>query len=128
MTTIDRVAAVPPRRGALGVLVSAGVTLLLTPVHAFLLAFVVLAAGTYDASGRGGPFRACTAGSVSCTGPRYGAIAVCAVVLVVLAWAAAVAGARTGRYRRGWRSWLLLVPLNVVVAAGGAIGFWWVQR
>ncbi|WP_199700555.1 hypothetical protein [Jiangella rhizosphaerae] len=123
--TEERTNAGRPVRSAV---VAAAVTLLLVPVHAFLVAVAVLAAGRYDASGRGGPFRACTADSVACDGPQYPMIAVVALVLLAVAWAVAGLGVRIGRYGRRRRARLWLTALNVVVAVGGSVAFWVVSR
>ncbi|MEV6644311.1 hypothetical protein [Amycolatopsis sp. NPDC051371] len=44
-------------------------TVLLTPVHTAVAYGFVLAMESYDNSGSGGPFRSCTADSISCGGP-----------------------------------------------------------
>lgn len=46
-----------------------GMTVLLTPVHTAVAYGFVLAMESYDNSGSGGPFRSCTADSISCGGP-----------------------------------------------------------
>lgn len=82
-----------------GVAAALGVTLLLAPVHGFAALVFLFSTGRYDSSGRGGPFRNCTADSVSCTGPNVVAMIVCALVvlggLVLAGWA----GRRAGRPR-----------------------------
>lgn len=92
-----------------------------------VLAFAVLSAGRYDSSGRGGPFRSCTADPTVCSGPEYWVLAVCAGIFVTTAWLAALAGARAGRYRHVWRSRIALAAMNVVIAVGSAAG-WWLLR
>ncbi|WP_053207395.1 hypothetical protein [Jiangella muralis] len=123
--TEERVDAARPARGAA---VSAGVMALLVPVHAFLVAVATLAAGRYDSSGQGGPFRSCTADSVACDGPHYGMIAVAAAVLVGIAWVIAGLGVRTGRYPRRRRARAWLTALNVAVAVAASAAFWLLQR
>ncbi|SEF18434.1 hypothetical protein [Jiangella alba] len=123
--TEERAQAARPGRGAA---VSAGVMALLVPVHGFLVAAVVLAAGRYDSSGQGGPFRSCTADSVSCDGPNHAMIAVAAAVLAGIAWAVAGLGVRAGRYPRRRRARAWLTALNVVVAVVAAAAFWLLQR
>ncbi len=59
------------RKAGLSAAVTAGVTLLMLPVHFFLVFLTFVALSTNDASGQGGPFKSCTAESVECTSPIY---------------------------------------------------------
>ncbi|GAA1220124.1 hypothetical protein [Prauserella alba] len=89
---------------------------LLAPVHGFGFLLALLAAGSSDASGRGGPFRACTADSVSCTGPSIPLIAGGAAVVVGCLGVAVHAGMRAGRLPSRWRHRSALLVVSVVVA------------
>ncbi len=82
----------PPWRTVAGpvttVLLTVGAQVLLVP----LWVVAAMSLGRYDSSGQGGPFRACTADSVSCDGPVLWLFGLC--VLVQLGVCALVA--RTG--------------------------------
>ncbi|GHE82491.1 hypothetical protein GCM10017786_11690 [Amycolatopsis deserti] len=90
-------------RGVRGVVAALAVTLALSPVHGGALLMLMFAAGRYDSSGQGGPFRSCTADSVSCEGPNVVAIIVCGLVVLGGLLLAAWAGRRAARPRnRGY--------------------------
>jgi len=82
-----------------------------------------------DASGQGAVFRACTADSLSCTGPQLGAVAVLALMIAGVCAVIAVAGARVGRYRHRRRAFLVhwassvgcaVATIAIIATAAGA--------
>ncbi|MCP2252473.1 hypothetical protein LY13_001216 [Prauserella aidingensis] len=89
---------------------------LLTPVHGFGLVLALLSAGSSDASGQGGPFRACTADSVSCTGPNVPLIVAVALAMLACLGIAVRAGMRTGRLPPRWRHRGMLSCAGVAAA------------
>ncbi|MFD6793616.1 MULTISPECIES: hypothetical protein [Prauserella salsuginis group] len=109
----------PVERRATGRAATAAVMLVLTPLHGLALLVALLAMESWDASGRGVPFRACTADSVSCTGPNLPMIA--GGILVVLSCVAVAvhAGMRTGRLPPRWRHRGFLACIAAPAAALG---------
>ncbi|HEY9289871.1 MAG TPA: hypothetical protein VIP98_01205 [Microlunatus sp.] len=101
---------------AVTVLITAAAQPLLLP----LWMLGVMAAGTYDASGRGGPFRACTADSTTCTGPVWWMIAAVALVLLAACAVASMIGIRVGGYRRRRLAFVVHWMVSAVVAVASA--------
>ncbi|GHF51687.1 hypothetical protein GCM10017566_26130 [Amycolatopsis bartoniae] len=66
-------------------------------MHAVAVLAFLFASGRYDSSGRGGPFRSCTADSVSCEGPHVPVMAGCALVVLGGLLLAGWAGRRAAR-------------------------------
>jgi len=100
-----------------------GVTGLLAPVHLAVVVGFLLATESYDDSGVGGPFRACTADSVSCSGPNPWVMLLCALAFTGCLALAGVLGQVVGRFPRpGWARVALaagsLAALAVVVLIG----------
>ncbi|WP_346052490.1 MULTISPECIES: hypothetical protein [Amycolatopsis] len=79
------------------VAVAVGVTLVLAPVHVTAVLGFLFASERYDSSGQGGPFRSCTADSVSCAGPHVPVMAGCVLVVLGGLLLAAWAGRRAAR-------------------------------
>ncbi|UQS25029.1 hypothetical protein L1857_20530 [Amycolatopsis thermalba] len=86
-------------RGVRGVVTALAVTLALLPVHGAALLMLLFAVGRYDSSGQGGPFRSCTADSVSCAGPDVPVVIGCALAVLGGLLLAGWAGRRAGRPR-----------------------------
>jgi len=95
------------------VVTTLALTLLLQPVWLLL----VLALQTYDSSGQGGPFRSCTADSVSCAGPNVPWVIGLIAVLLAASALAALFGRALGRYPRRGRAFLALLALSAATAA-----------
>jgi len=79
-------------RFAWGVAATAMFTVLLTPVTFGAAFFALLVGGRSDTSGRGGPFRSCTADSTMCSDPNALAVALCVLVILVCCIAAGFMG------------------------------------
>ena len=82
----------PNHRFAWGVAATAMFTVLLTPVTFGAAFFALLVGGRSDTSGRGGPFRSCTADSTMCSDPNVLAVALCVLVILLCCIAAGFMG------------------------------------
>lgn len=116
------VAAVRPARNMwVTVAATTVINLAMLPAHQFLGLLILFSAGSTDSSGRGGPFRSCTADSVACDGPTYGLIIISSLIMLALCFVGAFMGFRFGRCRPGWHILLLLTVLSVFVALAGTV-------
>jgi hypothetical protein len=95
--------------------IALGVTVLLTPVHTAVAYGFVFAMGSYDNSGSGGPFRSCTADSVSCGGPHYGLMIFCALVFLGCLAVAGLLGQAVGRFGTANRARAGLAALSALL-------------
>lgn len=93
----------PRRRPLLGVAVALLTTVVYAPVHLFAFLLFMFSAERYDSSGSGGPFRSCTDTSLTCSGPDYAFMILCALVIAGGLLLAGFLGARAGglTHRRG---------------------------
>ena len=115
-------AAVRPARSMwVTVATTTVINLAMLPAHQFLGLLILFSTGSTDSSGRGGPFRSCTADSVACDGPVYGLIIVSSLIMLALCFVGAFMGYRFGRCRPGRHTLLLLTVLSVFVALAGTV-------
>jgi cytochrome c biogenesis protein CcdA len=78
-----------------GVAATAGFTFLLAPVTLGAAFFALIAVGTYDTTGRGAPFRGCSAGTngtALCSEPDVVAVVICVLVILACCLGAGFAG------------------------------------
>lgn len=114
-------AARPARSMWVTVAATTVINLAMLPAHQFLGLLILFSAGSTDSSGRGAPFRSCTADSVACDGPTYGLIIIASLIMLALCFVGALTGYQFGRCRPGRHTLLLLTVLSVFVALAGTV-------
>jgi len=62
---------------------------------------------SYDSTGDGGPFRACSSDSIACSGPNYLMILLCALVLLIGYLLSAYLGVKIGTFQHKRRAFVI---------------------
>lgn len=109
----------PARSMWVTVAVTTVINLAMLPAHQFLGLLILFSVGNTDSSGRGGPFRSCTADSVACDGPIYGLIIAASLIMIALSFLGALMGYRFGRCQPGRHMLLRLTVLSVFLTLAG---------
>lgn len=97
-------------------------TLALLPVNAIAGVVLLFSLETYDDSGRGAPFRSCTAESASCAEPSYGMAAAAGLCCLGTFFLAAWAGRHIGRLPRRFLFPLGAFSAGLTLAGAGVLG------
>lgn len=115
------VAMRPARKMWMTVVATAVINLAMLPAHIFLGLLIIFSTLRSDSSGSGGPFRGCTAESVSCVGPHYGLLIVASLIMLALCFLGAFLGYGFGRCRPGRHRLLQLTVLSIFVSVAGTV-------